>query len=64
VYKRETKTELKLTAQNLLRQDGSLFRNLCEKSGKYRELHRAAERKEKEDQARERESGGGGGGGA
>lgn len=32
--------------QNLLRQDGSLFKNLCEKSGKYRELYRAAEKKE------------------
>lgn len=41
--------ERELIKKNLLRQDGSLFKNLCEKSGKYRDLYKAAERKEKED---------------
>jgi hypothetical protein len=34
----------------LLRKDDSFFKGLCEKSGKYRELYRAAERKEKADE--------------
>ena len=34
------------TPINLLRKDGSLFKSLCENSGKYRELYRAAEKKE------------------
>jgi hypothetical protein len=33
----------------LLRKDDSLFKNLCEKSGKYKELFKAAEKKEKGD---------------
>ena len=36
------------TPINLLRKDGSLFKNLCEKSGQYRELYRSAERKQQE----------------
>ncbi|OCF78519.1 ATP-binding cassette transporter [Kwoniella mangroviensis CBS 8886] len=35
------------TPINLLRKDGSLFKSLCEKSGKYKELYKAAEKKEK-----------------
>ncbi|WWC92185.1 uncharacterized protein L201_007139 [Kwoniella dendrophila CBS 6074] len=38
------------TPINLLRKDDSLFKSLCEKSGKYKDLYRAAEKKEKEDQ--------------
>ncbi|TYJ55637.1 hypothetical protein B9479_003669 [Cryptococcus floricola] len=34
--------------QNLLRKDDSLFKSLCEKSGKYKELYSAAEKKEAE----------------
>ena len=34
--------------QNLLRK-GGLFKTLCQKSGKYEELYRAAERKEQAD---------------
>ncbi|WWD20615.1 hypothetical protein CI109_105091 [Kwoniella shandongensis] len=34
------------TPINLLRKDGSLFKSLCEKSGKYRDLYKAAEKKE------------------
>ncbi|KAK4688623.1 hypothetical protein P7C73_g1481, partial [Tremellales sp. Uapishka_1] len=34
------------TPINLLRRDDSLFKSLCEKSGKYRELYKAAEKKE------------------
>jgi hypothetical protein len=30
-----------------LRKEGSLFKNLCEKSGKYKDLYKAAEKKEK-----------------
>ncbi|WVQ85985.1 hypothetical protein IAT38_008153 [Cryptococcus sp. DSM 104549] len=36
------------TPINLLRKDGSLFKSLCEKSGKYKELFKAAEKKEKD----------------
>lgn len=43
------RTSRSANPQNLLRQDGSLFKNLCEKSGKYRELYRAAEKKEADD---------------
>ncbi|WVQ63190.1 uncharacterized protein L199_001341 [Kwoniella botswanensis] len=35
------------TPINLLRKDDSLFKSLCEKSGKYKELYKAAEKKEK-----------------
>ncbi|WVW80972.1 hypothetical protein I302_102963 [Kwoniella bestiolae CBS 10118] len=38
------------TPINLLRKDDSLFKSLCEKSGKYKELYRAAEKKEKGDE--------------
>ncbi|WVQ70586.1 hypothetical protein IAR50_000105 [Cryptococcus sp. DSM 104548] len=34
------------TPINLLRKDASLFKSLCEKSGKYKELYSAAEKKE------------------
>lgn len=34
------------TVQNLLRKEESLFKSLCEKSGKYKDLYRAAEKKE------------------
>lgn len=37
-----------MNAQNLLRKDTSLFKSLCEKSGKYTQLYKAAERKEKQ----------------
>lgn len=37
------------THQNLLRTESSLFKSLCEKSGKYRELYKAAEGKEEGD---------------
>lgn len=36
-----------LTIQNLLRKETSIFKSLCQKSGKFNELYRAAERKEK-----------------
>ncbi|WRT70588.1 uncharacterized protein IL334_007586 [Kwoniella shivajii] len=36
------------TPINLLRKNDSLFKSLCEKSGKYKELYRAAEKKEKD----------------
>ncbi|WVF67988.1 hypothetical protein IAT40_002750 [Kwoniella sp. CBS 6097] len=39
------------TPINLLRDDNSLFKSLCEKSGKYKELYRAAEKKESDDKA-------------
>ncbi|KGB75304.2 ATP-binding cassette transporter [Cryptococcus deuterogattii R265] len=45
------------TPINLLRKDGSLFKTLCEKSGKYKELFKAAEKKEQEDQEKESSSG-------
>nr|XP_018259698.1 ATP-binding cassette transporter [Kwoniella dejecticola CBS 10117]OBR81856.1 ATP-binding cassette transporter [Kwoniella dejecticola CBS 10117] len=41
------------TPINLLRKDDSLFKSLCEKSGKYRELYKAAEKKEKDNETRE-----------
>lgn len=44
------------TPINLLRKDGSLFKSLCEKSGKYKELFRAAEKKEQEDQEKKSDS--------
>nr|XP_019008083.1 ATP-binding cassette transporter [Kwoniella pini CBS 10737]OCF46864.1 ATP-binding cassette transporter [Kwoniella pini CBS 10737] len=37
------------TPINLLRKDDSLFKSLCEKSGKYKDLYKAAEKKEKDD---------------
>lgn len=45
------------TPINLLRKDGSLFKSLCEKSGKYKELFRAAEKKEQDDQKNKSDSG-------
>ncbi|WVR08508.1 hypothetical protein IAU60_005563 [Kwoniella sp. DSM 27419] len=38
------------TPINLLRKEDSLFKSLCEKSGKYRELYKAAEKKEQDGQ--------------
>ncbi|KAL1409872.1 hypothetical protein Q8F55_003871 [Vanrija albida] len=37
------------TPINLLRRDTSLFKTLCEKTGKYKDLYQAAEQKEKKD---------------
>ncbi|WOO78778.1 ATP-dependent bile acid permease [Vanrija pseudolonga] len=39
------------TPINLLRQDTSLFKTLCEKTGKFKDLYAAAEQKEKKDAA-------------
>ncbi|OCF31742.1 ATP-binding cassette transporter [Kwoniella heveanensis BCC8398] len=39
------------TPINLLRKDDSLFRSLCEKSGKYKDLYRAAQKKENDDKS-------------
>nr|ODN96123.1 ATP-binding cassette transporter [Cryptococcus depauperatus CBS 7855] len=40
------------TPINLLRRNSSLFKTLCEKSGKYKELYKMAEKKEAEDEAK------------
>jgi hypothetical protein len=39
-----------LIRQNLLRKEGSLFKSLAEKSGKFKDLYRAAQKKENGDQ--------------
>ncbi|KAK8850432.1 hypothetical protein IAR55_004350 [Kwoniella newhampshirensis] len=39
------------TPMNLLRKEESLFKSLCEKSGRYKDLYKAAEKKEQADKA-------------